>query len=228
MMSFILILILMICSNIIAQDKNDVQYIDLNEAKIEKNSDLFKIENTKDGQILTLKNNQFNQNLDPITGKITDYVHGKVILFGDVKHDYSMIVDMKFIETHIDLQGAGWFGFAIRAQDVNNYEIVWFMPGGAEKNNTVAHVPVAHGLVPWWSEAYATQKKGDVLIPKNDWFTARVDVKGDEFFIYVNDQFIFRKKLTYYLKYGRPGLYVGTATDVAFRRIKIKEINNKP
>jgi hypothetical protein len=30
--------------------------------------------------------------------------------------------------------------------------------------------------------------------------------------VYVGDNFIFKKKLTYYLKEGRPGLFVGTAT----------------
>jgi hypothetical protein len=149
------------------------------------------------------------------------------MLFGDIRGDYTMTVDMKCLGTHLDSQGTGWLGFALRAQDCDNYEIVWFMPGRAEGNNTVAYVPVAHGICPWWTEAYSQQEKGNITIPQCDWFTARVDVQGDEFSVYVNGQFVFRKKLTYYLQYGRPGIFVGTATDAAFRRIRIEDIKKE-
>jgi len=52
-------------------------------------------------------------------------------------------------------------------------------------------------------------------------------VIGDELSAYLGDNFIFKKKLTYYLKEGRPGFFVGTATDVVFRRIKIKDFKKK-
>ena len=128
---------------------------------------------------------------------------------------------MKFLGHHLEMEAAGWFGFVIRAQDCDNYEVIWFMPG-AERESSVAYVPVAHGIVPWWTEAYKTQKKGSIPVPKNKWFRGRIDVIGDELSVYVGDNFIFKKKLTYYLKEGRPGFFVGTATDVVFRRIKIK------
>ena len=155
------------------------RYIDLNEIKIEKNSNLFQVDTLDNEQILLLKNNMYNQEIDSFTGRVVDDVRGKVILLGEVKHDYMMTVDMKFLGTHIDMQGAGWFGFALRAQDCDNYEVVWFMPGGVEEANTVAYIPVAHGVVPWWTEAYSKQEKGDIPIPKDDWFTARIEVKGD-------------------------------------------------
>ena len=202
------------------------QYIDLKKIKIEKNSDLFQITPLNNEQALILKNNLYNQKIDSLTGKEIDSVYGKVILLGGVKKDYKMVVDMKFLGTHIDMKGAGWFGFTVRAQDCDNYELVWFMPGGAEETNTVAYLPVAHGIIPWWTEAYSNQKKGNIRIPQKDWFTARIDVKGDEFTVYLNDQLVFNKKITYYLKSGRPGLFVGTATDVAFRRIRIEDIND--
>ena len=202
------------------------QYIDLNKVHIEKNSNLFQIDTLDNEQILTLKNNIYNQEIDSFAGRVVDDVRGKVILLGEVKRDYTMTVDMKFLGTHIDLQGAGWFGFALRAQDCDNYEVVWFMPGGAGERNTVAYVPVAHGVVPWWTEAYSKQEKGNISIPKNEWFTTRVDVIGDTFSIFVDDQFVFEKKLAYYLTSGRPGFFVGTATDAAFRRIKIEDVHD--
>jgi len=61
-------------------------------------------------------------------------------------------------------------------------------------------------------------------LPRNDWFTAKIQVRGDECEVWVNNQFVFKKKLTYYLTKGRAGLFVGTATNVQFRNIKIENI----
>ncbi len=211
---------------LIALANTDTARIDLTKVKTQQNTDLFSIENIDNEQTLILQGNRYNDEIDGFTGKRTDDVHGKVILFGEPIRDYSMTVDMKFIGFNLDNPpGGGWFGFAMRAQDLENYEIIWFMPGGAESKNTIAYVPVAHNVVPWWTEAYEKQEKGNYELPRNDWFTARVDVIGDECSLFVNDRFIFKKKLTYYLTSGTPGLYVGTATDVAFRRIKIEEID---
>ena len=75
---------------------------------------------------------------------------------------------MKFLGFHIDdFPNGEWFGFAMRAQDLENFEIVWFMPGGGE-SNTVAYIPVAHGVCPWWTEAYNKQEKGNIALPEND------------------------------------------------------------
>ena len=177
-------------------------------------------------QVLQVMNNVYNTEIDEKTGKPTDDVRGKVILLSPVRIDYSMEADMKFLGHHLEMEAAGWFGFVVRAQDCDNYEVVWFMPG-AEGESSVAYLPVAHGIVPWWTEAYSTQKKGSVPVPKNKWFRARVDVIGDELSAYLGDNFIFKKKLSYYLKEGRPGFFVGSSTDVVFRRIKIKVIKKK-
>ncbi|HOB84132.1 MAG TPA: hypothetical protein PK521_05130 [Bacteroidales bacterium] len=207
---------------------NEVNYLDLTRITIEKNSDLFKIDTIDNEQVLLLTGNIYDQEIDDFTGKKKDDAYGKVILFGDRLSDYSMTVDMKFAGFHDENSPTGgWFGFALRAQDVENYEVVWFMPGGGGEFNKVAYVPVAHGIVPWWTEAYEKQEKGNVALPINDWFTARIDLQGDEFSVYVNNQFVFKKKITYYLSSGKPGIYVGTATDVAVRRIKIYKIKKE-
>lgn len=138
--------------------------------------------------------------------------------------DYSLEAEMHFITCHLDDPTAGWFGFALRAQDFFNYEVVWFIPG-APRGFTVAYVPVAHGIVPWWSEGYETQEKGTVPIPRDNWFKARADVQKGRFSIYVNDQFVFEKRLTYYLESGRPGFFVGTATDAKFRRVQVRNLD---
>lgn len=214
---------LMILTTANSQTRNS-EYLDLTKVSIEKNSALFKIDTVDNEQILMLTGNSYNQEIDEFTGKKTDDARGgKIILFGDRMGNYSMTVDMKFLGFHIDnFPSGGWFGYAMRAQDVANYELVWFMPGGGGESNTVAYVPVAHGVCPWWSEAYDKQEKGNIQLPKDDWFTARVDVVGDEFSVFVNGHFVFKKKLSYYLTTGKAGLFVGTATDVAFRRLKIE------
>ena len=201
-------------------------FLDLKQIEIETNSSLFKIKMQNNEQVLQVMNNVYNTEIDEKTGKPTDDVRGKVILLGPVHTDYSMEADMKFLGHHLEMEAAGWFGFVVRAQDCDNYEVVWFMPG-AEGESSVAYLPVAHGIVPWWTEAYSTQKKGSVPVPKNKWFRARVDVIGDELSAYLGDNFIFKKKLSYYLKEGRPGFFVGSSTDVVFRRIKIKVIKKK-
>ena len=147
----------------------------------------------------------------------------QVALIDFAGSDYSVEAEMRFVANHLPDPTAGWFGFALRAQDFANYEIVWFIPG-ARRGFTVAYVPVAHGIVPWWTEAYETQEKGTVPIPKDDWFKARADVKGDSFSIYVDGRLVFEKKLTYYIEAGRPGFFCGTATDAKFRRVSVRPL----
>lgn len=187
-------------------------FSELSQSKLQTNSALWDIADYQGEEILQVVGNHQ-----------VDHVSGKTALFGEPRRNYTMSADMRFLGHHLLKGSGGWFGFAVRARDQLNYELVWFMPL-AEKDSSVAYLPVAHGIVPWWTEAYATQQKGGPAIPANDWFRARVDVIGDELSIYVENEFVFRKKLTYYLCEGYPGLYVGTATDAAFRRIEIEDL----
>jgi len=190
---------------------------------LETNSPLWQISDIEDEPVLQVVGNTPTTQKTGTAAYLDKGHVGKVALIGEVRHNYKLQAEMRFLKYYRSPQKGGWFGFAIRAQDALNYEIVWFMPN-AETGNTVAYVPVAHGVVPWWTEAYASQKKGDPHIPINSWFQARVDVMGDEFTVYVEDRSVFTKKITYYLKEGRPGFFVGTATDAAFRRIVIEDL----
>ena len=185
----------------------------LGEWDLEASSDLWSVDEIGEEPILQLTGHT----------KVEHIRDSQVALIDFAANDYSVEAEMQFVTNYLPDPGAGWFGFALRAQDFMNYEIVWFMPG-ARRGSTVAYVPVAHGIVPWWTEAYDTQKKGTIPIPKDGWFKARADVKGDSFSIFVNDEFIFEKKLTYYLEKGRPGFFVGTATDVRFRRVVVRPL----
>jgi hypothetical protein len=188
------------------------KYLELSKASLDANDDLWQIEEAEGETILRIVENMSQ-----------DYIHGKVALFRQRLKNYRMRAEMRFLGHHMSEGSGGWFGFAIRAQDTENYELVWFMPT-AENNRTVAYVPVAHGIVPWWAEAYSTQQKGAAAIPVNDWFQAQVEAKDDDFTIYVAGKKVFTKRFSYYLDEGQPGFYVGTATDAAFRRVEIESL----
>ena len=51
----------------------------------------------------------------------------------------------------------------------------------------------------------------------------QVDVIGDEFTVYVDGEKVIHKRMTYYLSDGRPGFYIGTATNAAFRLVKVED-----
>lgn len=188
------------------------EYINFTNIALETNSPLWQIGESESEPILSVTGNEQ-----------VNHIGGTVALIGSTRRNYTMQAEMRFLGHHLPQQRGGWFGFVMRAQDTQNYELVWFIPN-AEGGKTVAYLAVAHGIVPWWTEAYASQEKGITSVPYDTWFKARVDVLGNEFTLYVNNQEVFRKKLTYYLSDGRPGLYVGTATDVAFRRVVVEDL----
>lgn len=187
-----------------------VEFVDLKQIELETNSPLWQVINLDHEITIQITNNQEE-----------DLVHGKVALLPPVKRNYRMQVEMKFLGHYLEDETSGWFGLAMRAQDVENYEMVWFMPNAPGDN--VAYVPVAHGIVPWWTEAYARQEKGHAELPKKDWFLVQLDVIGDEFSVYVDGNKILHKRFTYYLEEGRPGFYIGTATNAAFRLVKLED-----
>ncbi|MEE8413950.1 MAG: hypothetical protein V3R96_05305 [Dehalococcoidales bacterium] len=198
--------------------------LDLNTVDLETSSPLWNISELEGEPVLQVTGNMATTDRIGTEAYLEEEHLGKVALIGGIKHNYKMQAEMRFLGHHHSRASAGWFGFAIRAQGFLNYEIVWFMPN-AETGSTAAYVPVAHGIVPWWTEAYAKQEKGNPHIPVDSWFLASVEVVGDEFTVYVDDKPVFTKKLTYYLSKGRPGFFVGTATDAMFRRIVIEDLS---
>lgn len=106
---------------------------------------------------------------------------------------------------------------------MRNFEQTCFMPN-AEGENTVVYVPVAHGIIRWWSEVFSAQEKGKVRLPKEDWIHAQVDVVDDTFTVTGNGGKAFTKKFLCSLKGCHPGFYMDTCTDAAFRQISPEEL----
>lgn len=154
---------------------------------------------------------------------ILDHEGGKVILFGDARWtDLVVEAEMRCLKGRMPENPLrAWFGFALRAQDVYNYELFWLMPQHSGKVGAVAYVPVAHGVVPWWTEAYTAQAHGKADVPMDRWVQVRAEVRGRTARLFVAGELALEKTLTYYLDRGRVGLYVGTCTDAAFRNIRV-------
>lgn len=87
----------------------------------------------------------------------------QAVLVDCPESNYSIKTEMWFVRNYLPDGGAGWFGFVIQARDSRNFEDVWFIPR-AKRDSTVAYLSAAHGVVPWWTGAYATQEKGNVPI----------------------------------------------------------------
>jgi hypothetical protein len=202
------------------------QNIDFEKVKIQNNSELFRIQKVDSEQIIQLEGNEYDATIDPFTGmEKSNSRDSKVFLIGEAQTDYIMTAEMKFIKINLEnCKGCGWFGFAIRAQDFDNFEAVWFMPGVDENN--VAYIPIAHGIGPYWAEGYIKSEKGTAKLPEDDWFEAKAVVKGKVISIYVNNELVLEKMASYYLTSGYAGFFVGTATDAAFRNVKIEKIKN--
>jgi hypothetical protein len=171
----------------------------------------------------SIRNNTNDRAFDPFTGMNRGDARGsKVLLFNKEYQDFAFSVDMKLLQCHLPgFQNGGWLGLALRAQDLENYELVWFTPDAAQDFLTAAYIPVAHGICPWWTEAYEQQKKAKAQISIRDWFRVSAIVHGRTMQVYINEQFMFEKKLSYYLVSGKAGMFVGTATDAAFRNPSI-------
>ena len=187
------------------------KFVNLAEIDIDTNSSLWQVTHLQYEDTIQITNNQDDS-----------HTQGKVALLPYSKRNYRMQVEMKFLGHYLQDENAGWFGLVIRAQDVDNYELVWFMPNIKEGGN-VAYLPVAHGVVPWWTEAFANQEKGSANVPVGEWFLVQVDVIGDEFTVFVDGEKVIHKRMTYYLSDGRPGFYIGTATNAAFRLVKVED-----
>ncbi len=198
----------------------------INGMKFKANTDLFHAEVIDGSEAIAIRGNRYSDEIDEFTGKPRSNSRGSMVaLFDENLRDFSLTAEMKLLACNLDgFSGGGWFGLALRAQDEDNFEVVWFMPAGGGESNTIAYVPVAHGVVPWWTEAYEKQAKGNAKLPRSDWFAVRVEVRGDSFSLFVNGEFVFSKTMTYYLTSGKAGFFAGTATDAAFRNIRIEKL----
>lgn len=144
------------------EEKHMTEILDLRKVVLELNSPLWQISELEGEQVLQVTGNMSTTEKTGMAAYLDEDHVGRVALIGDIKGNYRMQAEMRFLRYYRDR--GGWFGFAIRAKDSQNYELVWFMPN-AEPGRTAAYVAVAHGIVPWWTEAYANQKKAPHIFP---------------------------------------------------------------
>lgn len=157
-----------------------------------------------------------------------DWRHGAVAIAGDSSwRDYEFSLELLVLPPH--RQGAGaWPGIIFRARDTENYELFWVIPDALESN--AVYLSVAHGLVPWWADAYANNPRGSIPFRRGEWLRLRVRVEGLGAYLFVGDatEPALSMRLTYYLQSGAVGLYCGTETSAKFRRFAIRHLEPAP
>jgi hypothetical protein len=178
-------------------------------AATESNSPLWQLAD-RDGPCIALFGNT-----------VEDHERGKLLLFGDPTwSDYALDAEIRIVRGHLANPRQTYPGIVVRARDPYNAECFFFRPHAAGRVGA-AYVPVAHGLQPVWTDAYHEQTFCDCVVPFDDWFHVRVEVRGREARLLVDGAEAMRRTLTYYLWSGRPGLYVGTGTDALFRNVNV-------
>ena len=159
-----------------------------------------------------------------------DWRGGTVAIAGDPAwRDYEFSVELLVLPPPEPEAGA-WPGVVFRAQDTDNYDLVWLMPLGPNGTNNVVYLPVAHGIVPWWADAYVNNPRGSAPYSRDEWLPVSVRVHGLEASIRVGNrpEPILTVRLTYFLEGGRVGLYCGTQTSARFRRMRIELLEPAP
>ncbi|MBI4571424.1 MAG: hypothetical protein HY723_05695 [Chloroflexi bacterium] len=159
-----------------------------------------------------------------------DWHRGTVAIAGDANwRDYEFSFELLVLPPPEPDAGA-WPGVVFRAQDTENYELVWLMPLGPEAKNNVVYLPVAHGLVPWWADAYVNNQRGSVPFGRGEWLPVSVRVRGLEASVRVRHQPdpVLTVRLSYGIECGRVGLYCGTRTSAKFRRMRIELLEATP
>ncbi|MHA1672675.1 MAG: hypothetical protein ACTSYI_03525 [Promethearchaeota archaeon] len=194
--------------------------VNLEEVSILVNTDLFQKANLFGENILMVENNTYSAEVDPTSSKPLDDIKGKVYMFDTTIKTGSFSCEMQFLQNHIP-DKAPWMGVVFRAQDMDNYELVWIMPLANAEN--IAHISVAHGIVPWWSEAYEQSKKATIALNEKDWNMITVQMEEEVFTVSVNQREAFTKRYAYYLKEGKVGVFLGTGTDATFKNFHLKK-----
>jgi len=159
--------------------------VNLDEIAILTNTDLFQKANLFGETILMVENNLYNPEIDPDLGKPIDVIKGKVYLFDTLSRTGSFSCEIQFLQKYIPNDRV-WMGIVFRAQDMDNFEMAWIMPLMTSEN--VAHITVAHGKAPWWSEAYKLSKKASIALKEKDWNQIQVQMKENEFTVSVNQE----------------------------------------
>ena len=156
-----------------------------------------------------------------------DWRRGTVAIAGDPTwQDYEFSCELFVLSPPEGEADGAWPGIVFRAQDTENYELVWLMPRGAEATDNVVGLSVAHGLVPWWTDAYVNNPRGSAPYGRGEWLPVNVRVQGLEASVRVRDTSdpVLTIRLTYYLDGGCIGVYCGTQTSAKFRRFRIQHL----
>jgi hypothetical protein len=164
-----------------------------------------------------------------LDNRTTDWRHGTVAIAGNPAwRDYEYSLEFCLLAPPEGGTPMAWPGAVFRAQDTENYELLWFMPvtARAESGGNVVYLSVAHGLVPWWTDAYVAIPRGNAPYTYGEWLPISIRIRGLEASVHVRGQPdpILTVRLTYYINGGCVGVYCGTQTSAKFRRMKVEPL----
>ncbi len=160
-----------------------------------------------------------------------DWRGGTVAIAGDrawSHYEYSLELCLL---PPVDDGAMAWPGVIVHALDTENYELFWFMPHQEDTaSGNVAYLSVAHGIVPWWSNAYVSIPRGQAPYTPGEWLPISIRVEGLQASVRVRKrpQPILTVRLSYYLDGGRVGVYCGTQTSAKFRRMRVDLLPPEP
>ncbi len=111
------------------------------------------------------------------------------------------------IEVDIGTEGMAYPGIVFRVRDTFNYELAYAQPHTSGLWDALQYDPVFHGSNTW-QLYHGMGAQQTALVPKGEWFTLRIEFKGQQALIQVGDQnALLVPRLAHGHQAGRVGLW---------------------
>jgi hypothetical protein len=136
-------------------------------------------------------------------------------------------VEFKNFKLEVDMAGTGMAGIGFRANNLFNYEFLYFRSNELISDNTIQYVPIYNGSTGW--QLYPTpeyQKKADFSMV--DWFHVTIEAKNNILKLFINN----KEKPTMEIDLIRSDLSIGQILlksefdPFYYANLKIEEIEN--
>jgi hypothetical protein len=140
--------------------------------------------------------------------------------------------DLDFTNGSIELDVAspngkvGFVGIALRIQDSNHYETLYFRPGSSGTVYAIQYMPKKKPEFNWW-DYEDTSWQASAVLPETGWFHVKVVVKDREMRVYLNHQptpVMSRTDLDPGLSHGSVGFWLGNCPTGAYKNLRIEKM----
>lgn len=122
----------------------------------------------------------------------------------------------------------GWYSFIgllFRAVDERQYECIYFRPFISDQIGAIQYMPVFNSSIINWQDYTNDAYKAKAIIPEQEWFKVKIEFKGAELKVYINDT-IGTPKMTISTlglgdRSGKIGLWLGNSEKLLVKNLKI-------